>query len=283
MKYTCAAELLESERDLVSLPEVVLHLQEAIADPRSTAQTVGAVIASDPALTARLLKLANSPVYGYGGRVDTVSRAVTLVGMEPLYHLALATCAVSTFRNIPVQLIDMDEFWVQSAYCGVTGRLLAKQAKVLYPERLFIGGLLHAIGALLIYSKCPDQAREILLASQGKRSLVPLLEKDLLGFTYADVGAEIAKKWNMPAWLGEAIGSHLHPETASHYPFETALVHLADRLTDILVQGDAVEDILAEIPEEIMALSRLHKDQVAGVVTEVYLEFTEVAKLILSV
>ncbi len=283
MKYASPAELLDSERDLVSLPDVVIRLQEAIDDPKSTAETIGAIVACDPALTARLLRLANSPIYGFSGRVDTISRAVTLVGMEPLYHLALATCAVSTFRNLPVQLIDMDEFWMQSVYCAVVSRLLAKEAKVLYPERLFVAGLLHAIGSLLIYRRCPDQAREILLASQGKRRLVPLLEKDLLGFTYAEVGAEIAKAWKMPLWLQEAIACHLNPETASHHPFETALVHLACRLTDVLVQGDAVEDILAEIPEEIKALTRLREGQIAEVMTEVYFEFIEVAKMLLSV
>jgi HD-like signal output (HDOD) protein len=283
MKYASPAELLESERDLVSLPDVVIRLQEAIDDPKSTAETVGAIVACDPALTARLLRLANSPIYGFSGRVDTISRAVTLVGMEPLYHLALASCAVSTFRNLPVQLIDMDEFWMQSVYCAVVARLLAKEAKVLYPERLFVAGLLHAIGSLLIYRRCETQAREVLLASQGKRRLVPLLEKDLLGFTYAEVGAEIAKAWNMPLWLQEAIACHLDPERATRYPFETALVHLADRLTDVLVQGDAVEDVLAEIPEEIKALTRLREGQIAGVMTEVYFEFTEVAKMLLSV
>ncbi|GAB6068230.1 HDOD domain-containing protein [Methylothermus subterraneus] len=282
-QYASPAELLESERDLVSLPDVLFRLQAAIDDPRSTAETIGAIIACDPALTARLLRLANSPVYGFGGRIDTISRAVTLVGMEPLYHLALATCAVSAFRNLPVQLINMDEFWVQSVYCAVVARSLAREAKVLYPERLFVAGLLHAIGALLIYLKCPDPAREILLASQGKRQLVPLLEKDLLGFTYAEVGAEIARRWNMPAWLEEAIGCHLNPETASRYPLETALVHLADRLTDVLVQGDAVEDVLADIPEEIRALTRLREGQILGVMSEVYSEFTEIAVAFLSV
>ncbi len=282
-QYASPAALLESERDLVSLPDVVFRLQEAINDPRSTAETIGAIVACDPALTARLLRLANSPIYGFSRRVDTVSRAVTLVGMEPLYHLALATSALSAFRKLPVQLVDMDEFWLQSIYCAVVARLFAKEAKVLYPERLFVAGLLHSIGALLIYLKCPDAAREILLASQGKRALVPLLEKDLLGFTYADVGAEIAKVWNMPAWLQETIGCHLYPETALNYPFETALVHIADRLTDVLVQGNAVEDILAEIPEEVKSLTGMREAQIVEVMTEVYYEFTEVAQLLLSV
>jgi len=281
--YPTPSALLENETDLVSLPDVVFMLQEAIADPRSTAESIAEVISRDPALTARLLRLANSPIYGFGGRIDTVSRAVTLVGVEPIYHLALATCALNTFRNIPVQLIDMDEFGVQSVYCGVVARLLAKKANVLHPERLFVAGLLHAIGSLLIYCKCPDQAREILLASQGKRELVPLLEKDLLGFTYADVGAEIARLWNMPAWLREAIGFHTHPEDAEHIPLEAAHLYLADRLTNVLVQGEAVEDVLAEIPPSVLELTRLNEGQILQVMTDVYYDFTEVADVLLSV
>jgi len=281
--YPTPLALLESESDLVSLPDVVVMLQEAIGDPRSTAESIADIISRDPALTARLLRLANSPIYGFGGRIDTVTRAVTLVGVEPIYHLALATCALTSFRNIPVQLIDMDEFWVQSVYCGVVARSLARKAKVLHPERLFVAGLLHQIGSLLIYCKCPDPAREILLASQGRRELVPLLEKDLLGYTYADVGAEIARQWNMPPWLGESIGHHIHPEEAGEFTLETALLHLADRLTSVLVHGEAVEDILAEIPPSSLELTRLSEGQILQVMTDVYYDFTEVADVLLSV
>ncbi len=281
--YSTPAELLESETDLVSLPDAVVLLQEAIADPRSTANTIAGIISRDPALTARLLRLANSPIYGFGGRIDTVSRAVTLVGVEPIYHLALSTCALHSFRKIPVQLIDMDEFWVQSIYCGVVARLLARQAEVLHPERLFVAGLLHGIGSLLIYCKCPDQAREILSASQGKRALVPLLEKDLLGFTYAEVGAEIARRWNMPDWLVSSIAQHVDPESADAFSLETALLYLADRLTNVLVFGEAVEDILADIPPPVLEMTGLKEGQVLHVMTEVYYEFTEVADVLLSV
>ncbi len=282
-KYPTPGALLESESDLVSLPDIVVLLQEAIADPHSTAESIASIISRDPALTARLLRLANSPIYGFGGRIDTVSRAVTLVGVEPIYHLALSTCALHSFRNIPVQLIDMDEFWVQSVYSGVVARLLAVKANVLHPDRLFVAGLLHGIGSLLIYCKCPDQAREILLASQGKRELVPLLENDLLGFSYADVGAEIARRWNMPPWLVVSIANHIDPEAASSFQLETSLLHLADRLTSVLVFGEAVEDILAEIPPSVLELTRLNEGQILQVMTAVYYEFTEVADVLLSV
>ena len=282
-KFNSPAELLETGSELISLPDVLFQLQEAIANPNGNASVIGEIISKDPALTARLLKLANSPIYGFGGKIDTVSRAVTLVGVDSLYSLALATCALSKFRNIPTQLIDMDEFWVQSTYCAVVARLLAKEAGVLHPERLFVGGLLHGIGALLLYYKCPDETREILLAAQGKRSLVPLLEKDLLGFTYADVGREIARQWNMPVWLQEAIGLHLEPEKVKEFPLETALVSLAVRLTGVLSEGDAVEDILAEMPTEILEITHLEDSQVEQVMSDVYYEFTEVADLLLSV
>ena len=281
--FTSPAQLLEDEQDLASLPDVVVRLQDAIADPASTADTIAEVIASDPALTARLLKLANSPLYGFGGRIDTVTRAVTLVGIEPIYHLVLATTAVSAFRGIPAQLIDMDEFWVQSTYCGVVARLLAREAGVLHPERLFVAGLLHGIGSLILYLKRPDQAREVLLASQGRRELVPLLEKDLLGFTYADVGGEIARRWHLSVWLQTAIACQLNPEQAGDFGMETGILYLANRLTDVLVHGDAIEDILAEVPSAIRDLVPLEEAQILKVMTEVTNEFTEVAAVLLSV
>ncbi|BCX82035.1 hypothetical protein MIT9_P1617 [Methylomarinovum caldicuralii] len=277
------AQLLEDDRELPSLPDVVVRLRAAIDDPASTADTLAEIIASDPALTARLLKLANSPLYGFGGRIDTISRAVTLVGLEPIYHLALATTAVSVFRGIPAHLIDMDEFWVQSTYCGVVARLLARAAGVLHPERLFVAGLLHGIGSLVLYVKLPDPSREVLLASQGRRELIPLLEKDLLGFTYADVGGEIARRWKLPPWLQTAIAWQLNPEQAGDFGMATGILCLANRLTDVLVHGDAIEDILAEVPAGVRELVPLAEGQILGVMTEVTSEFTEVAAVLLSV
>lgn len=238
---------------------------------------VAEAIGQDPVLTARLLKIVNSSFYGLPGRIETITRAVGLVGAETLHSLALTTSVIHGFRKIPTCLVNMNDFWLNSVYCGVISRLLAKEASVLHSERLFVAGLLHRIGALIIYLRLPDEAREILLAAAGDDRLVPGLEKDRLGFTYAEIGAELAKAWKLPAALQEAIRWHLEPELAEAHRLEASLLYVANQLKTMALLGFSAEDVLPAIPDEIAVTIRLDDAQIMKVMSQAAEKFSETA------
>jgi HD-like signal output (HDOD) protein len=238
---------------------------------------IAEAIGQDPALTVRLLKIVNSSFYGLPGRIETITRAVGLVGADTLYSLALTTSVIHGFRKIPTCLVNMNDFWLNSLYCGVISRLLAKEASVLHSERLFVAGLLHRIGALIIYLRLPDKAREILLAAAGDDRLVPGLEKDRLGFTYAEIGAELTKAWKLPTALQEAIRWHLEPELAEAHRLEASLLYLANRLKTVALLGFPAEDVIREIPDEIAVTIRLDESQIKKVMSQASEKFSETA------
>lgn len=274
-------KLIQGSIKLVSLPEVFFQINEMLDDPRFGAVEIGNVINKDPAMTVRLLKIVNSALYNFPSRIDTLSRAVAIVGIDEIRNVALATAAVEQFNDIPNDLVDMTDFWLRSVYCGVVARILAKECAVLHSERMFIAGLLHELGSLLLYNKMPVECREILLAADGNQKIVGDLEQDILGFTYADVGKELAKLWKLPESLQEAIGCHLYPEEAGEYRLDAHLINLAKQLTGVILFDDDEKDVLAGVTELSSGLLRINEEQIMNVLKKAPEEISEVFDLIL--
>lgn len=236
-------ELVTGSIRLVSLPEVCIRVNEMLDEPSVTAAELGQIISQDTSLTARLLKIVNSSYYGFQAKIETVSRAVTVVGLRELRGLVIAASAVETFSNIPDEILNQVRFWRHSLYCGVIARLLAEQCHVLHSERLFVAGLLHDIGKLIIAQRLPTETRMIALeVDAGYRSEFEV-EQDFLGFNHSEVGGELMKAWNMPETLFESVAYHHNPRQAEAGIMETCLIHLANIFTDEAEQGlDMKED-----------------------------------------
>ncbi|NOX91628.1 MAG: HDOD domain-containing protein [Gammaproteobacteria bacterium] len=118
-------DLLSNVEQLISLPAAYVRLNELVEDPTSSADDIAHVITQDVALTARLLRVANSPLYGLSTQIDTVSRAVTVLGTQQVRDLALATSACKSFDGIPNELVSMESFWEHSILCALCARTLA--------------------------------------------------------------------------------------------------------------------------------------------------------------
>ena len=217
---------------LVSPPEVCIQMLDLVESPMSTAHEIGEVIASDPNLSARLLKLVNSSFYNYSGRIDTLSRAIAIVGTRELYSLAVSVSAIRSFSRIPVEIINMDTFWRHSLFCGIIARYLGKRCGVLHPERLFVAGLLHDIGSLVVFTRVPEKAKELLMIAQNDEQTLAYAEQQEFGFNHADLGGMLATLWNLPDTLVEAISCHHNPLDAVCSKQQAAIIKIADMLAD---------------------------------------------------
>jgi putative nucleotidyltransferase with HDIG domain len=216
---------------LVSLPEVCIQVQALADSPLTTASDIGEVVGKDTALTSRLLKLVNSAYFSLPRKIDTVTRAVNMIGMRELRSLTLAASAAEMFNRIPSNLIDMAAFWQHSVFCGLLARNLAQRCNVLHSERLFTAGLLHDVGRLLMLMKLPDEiSRAESMRLQSKKDIC-VLERDLIGFDHAEVGEALLKHWNMPENLCASVRYHHDPEQANDACLEAALIHIADQVT----------------------------------------------------
>jgi HD-like signal output (HDOD) protein len=264
-----ATALVQGSVKLVSLPHVCIRVNLMVDDPTYTSADIGAVIQQDASLTARLLRIANSAMFGFRSRIDTVSRAVTVIGQRDLRDLVFAVAAVRTFNNIPVDLANMASFWRHSLFTGIVAKLLAKRCSVLHSERLFVAGLLHDLGQLLIYHKFPEQAQKLLRRSAALDEPQYLSERHLLGFDHAMVGGALAKVWDLPAVLHGAIRYH-HEPTGDENGLDTLLVHIADGISHIAEAPEKHDTLLARIAPIAWKLTRLSPDIIEPVVQEAH-------------
>jgi HD-like signal output (HDOD) protein len=250
-----AQALIEDVTDVPSLPEIFIRVNEAVNNPRSSLEDVGKVISEDTGLTARLLKIVNSAFYGFPSQIDTISRAVTIVGTQQLRDLALATSVIRLFRGIPHDLIDVESFWRHSVACGITARILATYRREANVERFFVAGILHDIGRLIICLKRGDLMREILPRVRDGSNTLRQLEMEVLGYDHASVGGALIQAWKLPASLEEVILCHHSPLESSRYPVEAAVIHVADIITHALQLGNSGESFVPLL--EVKAWDRL--------------------------
>ncbi len=242
--------LAEEDLTLASLPNIVTEINRVIGDPRSSAIHVANVISNDPNLSAKLLKIVNSAFYSFPSKIDTISRAVMIVGSKQLSTLALGTSVINIFQVIPADLVDMKSFWKHSIACGISARMIAGYKNVANTERLFVAGLLHDIGRLLIYKHLPGEGREILLQAKGANCLLRSAELEILGFDHTQIGGLLLKKWKLPLMLEQAVGNH-HQPSESQYPLEATVVYIADILINALRIGTSGERFVPPILPEV--------------------------------
>ena len=280
-RHRSPESLVENVVRLVSLPEVCVRVNELIEDPAASVHEIGRVISQDTALTARLLKVVNSPFYGFGGRIDTVDRAITVVGMHDLRVLILATAAVHAFSRIPQDLVNMASFWRHSAYTAVMARLIAGRCDVLHPERFFVAGLLHDVGQLVHCLEIPDVVREVLVAAGEDEVVQAQLERDLIGFTHADTGAALLRSWRLPEWLARVCEHHHEPDAAGRYTLDTAIVHAADLLVWQVDRGVAPVDALDAVAPTARELCRLDADMIDDLAMDAALGLADALEVVL--
>ncbi|OIQ49818.1 HDOD domain protein [Pseudodesulfovibrio hydrargyri] len=223
--------IVEHETELASFPDIFFRIKEVLEDDAASADRIAKVVSTDIGLSAKLLKLVNSPLYGFPQTIDSISRAVALVGGKELSTLALGISAINYFQDIPPELVDMQSFWRHSITCGIFARMLAGTQSGLSPERFFIGGLLHDVGRLILFKKLPYASTEAMLFA--RENCLPLVEAEMavMELCHTDISKPLLAAWKFPESLALMINYHHNPMEYPN-PLEPAIVHVADNLTN---------------------------------------------------
>ncbi|MFQ5717110.1 MAG: HDOD domain-containing protein [Nitrospinales bacterium] len=259
-------ELVEGDNKVASLPEIYYELQEVMNDPESVFNDFAYIIRNDTGLSARLLGIVNSAFFGFPARIETISHAISIVGMDQLNDLALSTIVMSHFKDIPKELIDMNVFWEHSVACGLGARIIAFHQNVPNPERFFVAGMLHDIGRLVLLMWAPDQAREAMELSASNSLSLHLAERETLGFDHANVGGLLLKAWRLPETHQTTTTFHHSPLDAPFSRFETAAVHMADIIANTLQLGGDQERVSFASLEKVLDEIQLSEDMLSSVI-----------------
>ena len=275
MDNTRAKKLVENVTELASLPEVCIRINEMVDDGKSSASDLANAIMQDTSLTGRLLKIVNSSFYRFPSKIDTVSRAVTIIGTRELRFLVLASSAVRSFDNLPNQVVDMAGYWRHSVYCGVIARMLAGQCHVLHKERLFVAGLLHDIGHLVMYHRIPDLVQ--VMHYRAKTANIPMYEaeRDVYDTDYAEIGSELLHAWGLPDSLVEVVACHIEPKRADKNALDTAIVHIANKMATMAELGSYNADGILAIDPAAWEVTGLSSDMIEPTLQEARAQFLE--------
>ncbi|WP_340678291.1 HDOD domain-containing protein [Paraglaciecola sp.] len=217
------------------LPDICVRIRTMLDNDNASTDNIGDLIALDPSLSSKLLKLANSSLFRFESQIDTLSKAINVIGGEALYNLVMAETASSAFEHFSSDVINLKRFWLQSVYAGLVAKHLAKIAKVRGSERFFVLGLLHNIGELLVAVQAPDLAIQ---CSQFDEKISPWKrQQQVLGFDYASCSAELMQVWRLPSQLYIPV-MHTHNENKALTDKEIAIIYCAARASIAMATDD---------------------------------------------
>lgn len=235
-KIIPADDLVEQSITLSSFPDIYYRIVKVLEDTRSSATHLADVVSHDPGLSASLLKIVNSAFYGLPARVSSITRAIALIGGSELTTLAMGISVIRYFKDIPPDMIDMKKFWMHSIAAGVFARVLAQRKISLSEEELFIGGLLHDIGRLVIFKAFPHTAAYAMQQSQEQRISLFRVERELFKYDHTTVAALLLEKWNFPKPLTQMIRHH-HTPAGSPRSLEASIINISTLMATALKLG----------------------------------------------
>jgi putative nucleotidyltransferase with HDIG domain len=274
------ADVVANVEVLLSLPDAAMQLNALLADPDTDLKDIANVVSLDPALTARVLRAVNSAYFGLRARIDTISKAISMIGTSELHSLVLATSAAQAFKNISCKLIDMESFWQHSVRAALAARGFAESSLRRHRERVFLAGLLHDVGQLVLYHELPEPSTRILKAIAAGQARQDA-ELEVLGFTHAEVGAVLLERWNLPASLVQPVRFHHHFDEAPDFAREAALVHLGSVLSHYMDQDRPRDgEVVLDVDERVWAQAGCTPAEIEEVMTDVDMHWLQVVEMV---
>jgi len=249
--------LLSQIQDLPALPASVMQIMQLTEDPSCSVAELTTVLMTDPALAARMLKLANSAYYGFSHTVSSVQQAVTLLGFSTLKNVLLSASVFDVYK-ISSLSIDIPGLWKHSVATASASKLIAKKVRYPQPEKAFTIGLLHDIGKVVIARYMPRSLTEIANMVRAENCALFDAEVRVLGMSHAAVGAYVLHRWKLPNDVCDAVAYHHAPSQSSFQFYLSAICYLGNILTHrakIGRSGDTLERELDPVIRDYFGLT----------------------------
>jgi len=247
--------LIRDVDKLVSLPDVYYRLESLIEQADSTLDDFARVLESDVDLCARLLGLANSAFYSFPVSIESIDKAVQIIGTRQIRELVLATSVINAFSKMPLGMVNMKMFWQHSVAVGVLAKSIGQYCHLPQPERFYVSGLLHDIGRLVFYLKMPGLMHDLLIQREAQEEYLYVLEQQQLGYNHADVGGQLLAKWRVPDSIHDPVRFHHQVASSTEFSAVTAAVHVADAWVNKHQLGSSGERF--SVPIDPLALEML--------------------------
>lgn len=264
------ADAINDISHIGTLPEITVRIVELVENPESTAQDLHEVVANDPALSARVLKVVNSAFYALPGQIGSINRAIVLLGLNAVKNIAIAASLAKLFRGgrLTPRFAARD-LWEHSIGVAAGVKLLSDQIKLGLPDEAFLAGLIHDIGVMVEMQVRRPKLVQVLERTNEKKCPFRESELAILGVTHEDLGMALSEKWKFPQFLSQVAGYHHRPlELSAESRKIAAMVHVADVITAQVGIGfpgtvDSLEinqDVLDELKISSTALEKFKEE-----------------------
>ena len=254
---------IEGINALPTIPGALRNIVRVIENPRTSLSEIGSFISKDPVLVSRVLKVVNSPIYGFSGRISSVNQALLLLGLSIVRGMLFG---VSVFEIMEKTMVGL---WGHSMGCAVAARIIAQKKGLEEPEEISVAALLHDIGKVAFSLKFPEDYGALIGATAERKMFLFEAEEEHFGVTHAKAGAWICEKWNFPRGLVEMIGYHHKPHLSKNVPVQTAVVHLADALIRAKGFGFGGDNFVPPLSQSAWRLLDLAEEDLREIVREV--------------
>lgn len=267
-------KILKSVEDFPTLPTVYTALSDVMANPNSTSADAANVIIRDQSSSAKILKTANSPLYGFRGKIDSISQAIFYIGFEEVRNLIIALSVIDLFKSAKLSNnINPVEFWKHSIGVGVITKLIGRHLGVKNLEHYFVSGILHDIGKLLFLKFLTKDYENTINMAYEKKIPIKDAESLTLGLTHTIAGELISEKWKLPAPIRNAIKHHHTGIVDDKVRFLPASVHVADITARMLSLGNAGDDFIPEPNFPIWKILNLPEDFFTEIYPQIMMDY----------
>jgi len=261
-------EKVEGLTNLPTLPAVVRNLSRMVDDEKSSAADIGELISKDQVLSAKILRLVNSPVYGFPGRISSVTHALVLLGFNVVKGLVLGTTMFDSFGD------KAQGLWQHSLGSAIISRRIAKELAMQDVEEVMIAGLLHDLGKAILSFVAARDFEVALGIAEDTNCHIAVAEREVFGVDHARVGGWVAQTWHLPFRPSEAITFHHRPEQAKKGNRVVAVVHLADILARGMGYGEPGDRTMPPLNHAAFQSLALSFDQIDRILQSAELEYT---------
>jgi putative nucleotidyltransferase with HDIG domain len=240
-------KLIEQITDVPTLPDIVFKVTEVINDPKSSAADLERTLAHDQAIVTKILKLVNSAYYRRREKIDSLGRAIPMLGFQNIRNLVFSMSLI----EFSTDEIDMRAFWRHSFASSLIANEVARANNVEESDAASCAALIHDLGKVILYQFYPGEFINVItMVSEGDTPFHEA-EKAIFGINHAEVGKLVCEKWGFPTTLVEPIEYHHTPREASEYPVLVAVVHLADVVSDKYGYGFLTDIENTELDKEL--------------------------------
>lgn len=270
---------LNEVTSLISLPEVYIKVDSLMNDPNSDMYKFAEVVMVDPGLSALILKLVNSAYYGFPETIQNIAQSISLIGLDRFHQIVLGVSAMSCLK-VENDNFALEEFWRSSLNTGVMAQLLATRIDAAQNDEMFVAGLLHKIGHLVLFAHFPEQAEESASLAKERNLLIQEAERELMGCHYGEIGATLMAKWQLPQELQTLTHNQPFPLEAGEDQQLATLMHVAHIYGQNISEHEILE-VEALVSDDMLGILGILREELALDMEDAESMSREMAKVIL--